>query len=69
VSSGRRCGTRARLKALVEAGVPHGSEREAGIGKVEKKYKQLAAERRPDTFFQELKAAADLCKVQLIPEN
>ena len=63
VSSGRRmC---ARLKALL----PPGSEREAGIGKVEKKYKQLAAERCPDTFFQDLKAAAHLCKVQLSPEN
>ena len=58
-----------RLQALVEKGAPLGSEWDARIGKVEKKYKQLAAERCPDKFFQDLKAAAHLCKVQLIPEK
>jgi hypothetical protein len=44
-----------RLQALVEKGAPLGSEWDARIGKVEKKYKELAAERRADTFFEELK--------------
>jgi membrane protein involved in colicin uptake len=44
-----------RLQALVEKGAPPGNEWDARIGKVEKKYKELAAERRADTFFEELK--------------
>lgn len=44
-----------RLQALVEKGASTGSEWDVRIGKVEKKYKELAAERRADTFFEELK--------------
>lgn len=44
-----------RLQALVEKGAPPVSEWDARIAKVEKKYKELAAERRADTFFEELK--------------